>query len=135
MRGFGNHVVMQRACGTFIKEAVIDGLQLRAYCFGFPCAVQVKGYAVSGEVYKVDDTGLEHLDRLEGEGHFYHRIKATTEEGDEVEVYILTPEKAHGEVIPSGSWRTYKHEVKRGYRKPRRWSYIDMWERDLKQGK
>ena len=129
MRGFGNHVVMQRAGGQFITEAVIDGLQLRAYCWGFPCAVQVKGYAVKGEVYEVDEAGLTHLDRLEGEGHFYHRITAKTEAGEVVDVYILLPEDAQGEVIPSGSWRSYKETQARGYYQPRRrrwWSFDDM---------
>lgn len=135
MRGFRNHTVMQRANGQFIKEAVIDGLQLRAYCQGFPCAVQLKGYAVSGEVYEVDDVGLMALDRLESEGSFYHRIKATTEEGDQVDVYILKPDDALGEVIPSGSWRTYKRNQKSPWDYPlRRGSftyddYLEWWDK------
>jgi len=114
MSGLGNHSVMVNAGGRFIKEAEIKGI-LRAYCSAFPAAYEPQGATkdtlIKGEVYEVDASGLKALDSLEGEGHFYHRKVVTTEEGDEVSVYLLESHKHKGPLIMDGDWRKYKAEI------------------------
>lgn len=114
MSGLGNHSVMVNAGGRFIKEARIKGI-LRAYCSAFPGAYAPEGGTkdtlIKGEIYEVDAQGLARLDTLEGEGHFYHRKVTTTEEGDEVSVYLLEPSHHKGPLIMSGDWRKHKAEA------------------------
>ena len=134
MKGFGNHTVMSRAQGSFVKKDAIEGIQLKAYCTGFPCAIKKEGFTVQGEVYLVDQFGIKILDQLEGEGQFYHRSVMKTLTGDNVHVYTMNERDAHGEVIKDGSWRSYKHSLKRGFtrrnpaRKRKYKSRIDLWE-------
>lgn len=111
MSGLGNHRVMQRAGGTLVSDnESIKGMALHAYCTAFPGAY-VSGddeHITLGEVYEVDEYGLYGLDRLESEGFFYHRQNFTTENGLEVQAYVLKKEDAKGKYIPNGDWRFYK---------------------------
>lgn len=128
MSDLGNHIVMIRAQGRFISKARVNGLDMRAYCAGFPACYEGEDSSATGEVYEVEAEGLKQLDMLEGEGSFYHRVKMTTTDGEEVEVYIIKGE-AKGEIVPDGDWRAWKEA--RGHYRPSlrsrgfRRSYID----------
>ena len=111
MSGLGNHGVMMRAQGSYMCDAQIKGLRLHAYCGAFPAAYRGEDEeVVKGEVYRVNERGLAHLDRLESEGHFYHRVTMKTVQGDDVQVYILIG-NTRGAWIQSGDWRAYRKEV------------------------
>ena len=87
-RGFGNHLVMQRAGGEFVccgrtverYPLVVSGLP---YLLGSPG----EGHQVEGEIYRVNSAeGWSALDRLEGHPGFYER-RLTDIVGDDRETY------------------------------------------------
>lgn len=98
-KGFGNHRVMEKAQGKFIKEDYVEINHL--WTCGFPMVKFVKeGDTPSNkwlkvEIYEVDDKGVTWpLDRLEGytEGsdwNLYNRIKTLSLSWEEVSVYEI----------------------------------------------
>lgn len=85
-RGYGNNRLLQTA--EFVREATLPGFRL--HDSGFPVAEKVSDeHFVKGEIFRIDpDKHLRSLDGLEGEGSMYHREIHTTEDGEEVSVYV-----------------------------------------------
>ena len=77
-QGYGNNYLMEGA--TFVGHGQTVG-KYRLLNSGFPVlwprahrpGDDRRNAHVRGEVYKVNDETLARLDRLEGEGHMYHR--------------------------------------------------------------
>lgn len=94
-QGFHNHGCLEGA--TYLKPAVL-GIPLRMFDTGgfpvlLPATENKPGYFPTGEIYELPagpqgDLILARLDRLEGEGRMYHRVKAMTMEQEEVSYYI-----------------------------------------------
>lgn len=71
-KGYGNHIYLNGA--EFIGEKVLPGYKL--YNAGFPVAAPSPGDSIIGEEYEIDpEKHLFGLDRLEGNGHMYHRTE------------------------------------------------------------
>lgn len=108
LRGRHNHYVMEQARGKFIGQAKIKNKDLY-FAFSrnsFPAMVEGKG-VVYGEVFEVDEKGVEILDRLEGymkkdeKNSMYLRRKAkvTLKNGEEVWVsYYLWNRRIYPEL-------------------------------------
>lgn len=70
-KGFGNH--------HFLANSICHGEcrtteKFKMLLPAFPVIMlDAHGYSVAGELYEVNAGTLERLDRLEGEGHMYHR--------------------------------------------------------------
>ena len=73
----------------------------------FPALIEGSG-VVRGELYEVDSTLLERLDRLEGVPDLYQRQACDLEGGVRALVYVLGPKARPDDacVISSGCWRT-----------------------------
>lgn len=109
LAGEGNHRLLRRA--RFVSTAKTPpAFELRDLGY-YPGMVLGGAYAVVGEIYEVDAPTLAELDRLEGHPSFYQRTSITLEDGENVESYLLTPEKVRRQpIIASGSWRAYRKE-------------------------
>ena len=103
-QGFGNHVVMDRAKGTFISEVDIPGYEM--YSLGAFPAVAPAADLVHGELYEVED--MEPLDRLEGFPHLYNRQKTQVYSPESNVVYLawiyFMEEPPSSTVVESGTW-------------------------------
>lgn len=98
-KGFHNHRCLEGA--TFIKETHLT-TPFRMFDTGgfpviLPTAKNKPGYFPTGEVYELPegDDGeriLARLDRLENEGHMYHRQEYYTPDDEIVSVYIGDPD-------------------------------------------
>jgi gamma-glutamylaminecyclotransferase len=102
-KGYWNHNLIDRA--KLVGFASLDGSHV-LLDHGFPvCVPMSSGRAVvTGEVYEVNLTQLQTLDRLEGEGHMYHRVKAkiTYEDGTKGEVWIYMGDAKRWRGAPIG---------------------------------
>lgn len=95
-RRHGNHIVMERARGTFICEAQSEEKLDLITGMGVPWVIQPsdqtrEGKHIRGELYRVPRRGLEGpLDSLEGHPWAYRREQAwfTTPEGTRVRAWI-----------------------------------------------
>jgi gamma-glutamylcyclotransferase (GGCT)/AIG2-like uncharacterized protein YtfP len=71
-RGFRNHLLL--ATSAFVKEAVTKPKYKLYDCGHYPCMVKSEsGISIQGEIFKIDETTLAKLDRLEGVPHLYKR--------------------------------------------------------------
>lgn len=72
MKGLGNHHFLENA--TFVGKARIEGFIM--FDLGsYPGIVNGKDKEiVLGELYEINESILNNLDRLEGEGSLYKRI-------------------------------------------------------------
>ena len=90
-KGFGNNVLLQNS--NFIGEGFVEA---DMFNFGsFPVVSEGKG-SVKGEVYEVNDSVFQSLDRLEGYPNFYDRKKVhvRSEAGDlSAWMYFMSKEK------------------------------------------
>jgi gamma-glutamylcyclotransferase (GGCT)/AIG2-like uncharacterized protein YtfP len=71
-----NHDVMVRACGKFLCEAKTAELRklIVTYLPFLYDGHEPDGYQVEGEIFEIpDERGLDKIDTLEGNGHFYLR--------------------------------------------------------------
>lgn len=75
--GFCNHHVLEDSDSTFLGEAkTADESFLMASYGAYPAVFRTKanqGFSIAGEIFEVDNKGLERLDRLESNGRFYQR--------------------------------------------------------------
>jgi gamma-glutamylcyclotransferase (GGCT)/AIG2-like uncharacterized protein YtfP len=80
--GFHNHFLLEGS--EFRGPASVQG---KLYVAGLPYFKRAHGAITRGELYLVDDTTLERLDRLEGyrehnpETSFYNRVKVQYQHG------------------------------------------------------
>lgn len=87
-QGFHNNRVLGNAefCGsTKTDYARYSMLDLGA----FPAVIKSGDHRISGEVYEVDDDGLERLDFLEGNGSLYLREQVALCDGTEAWCYFF----------------------------------------------
>lgn len=80
----------------FVGEAVISGYKLCEHGRGdIPFALPDPEGKIRGEVWDIqdDDNCRARLDALEGHPHFYRRTPARTEDGQDVEFYVLSTER------------------------------------------
>jgi gamma-glutamylcyclotransferase (GGCT)/AIG2-like uncharacterized protein YtfP len=105
-RGMANHCWLQREC--FLAEAALPGACL--YDLGpFPMAVLAPHpspqMVVHGELFTVQASTLEALDRLEGAPRLYERHWLELCSGDPAWVYLGRPRQVrHAPRLPSGRW-------------------------------
>lgn len=100
-RGHSNHLLLSTS--NFVKESVTKG-EMRSLG-GFPAIHLNSNRTIHGEIYEVDDTVLERLDRLEGVPYFYQRNKVETPDGP---VWVYTIDEAEIRDLPlikDGIWR------------------------------
>lgn len=86
-KGYYNHVVLKRNDAVFLSNDHVKGE--RVDLGSFPALTEGLGL-VDGEIYAVNDAGLEDMDWLEGHPHFYERREVTTEGGMKVWTYFGT---------------------------------------------
>lgn len=94
-KGFHNHRCLEGA--RFVTNAHLS-VPFRMFDTGgfpvlLPATANKPGYFPTGEVYELPEGRegeliLARLDRLEGEGHMYHRQEHQTMDGEVVSVYI-----------------------------------------------
>lgn len=100
---FGNHHVMQRAGGTFVKSITIGPGYTMYHLGGFPAVVEVGNGFITGDVYEVED--LDPLDILEGVPVFYYRKWL---EPYQCWAYLMNQAHAEyssrGKIIEKGCW-------------------------------
>ena len=84
--GYGNHRVLNGAEYVGVHKTLEPNWEMMSLG-GFPGVIRGKNL-IEGEVYTVDDGGLERLDRLEGNGSFYNREQIKTTAGV-VWMYVL----------------------------------------------
>jgi gamma-glutamylaminecyclotransferase len=82
-KGFHNHALLENA--KFLGWATLEGSHVLLDA-GFPVCVPLYtgSSKVIGEVYEVTPAEMKRLDRLEGEGRMYHRVKRKVEEAEGV---------------------------------------------------
>lgn len=109
LRGLANHHWLEG--GRFVAPAVTAEPLLLVDLGDYPALLEQPGTPVVGEVWEVDDRGLERLDRLEDYPALYDRRPVRLQSGESALVYVLrgVPED-HGAVatpIPSGDYRDW----------------------------
>lgn len=104
-RGYGNNRLLQRESVKFIEEVVTNDLFYMnnvGYPYLFPKNIfnfdfKLHFARAKGELYHTDDTYvINDLDRLEGNGHHYHRntISIKGHEDKIVEAYFQLNKKS-----------------------------------------
>jgi gamma-glutamylcyclotransferase (GGCT)/AIG2-like uncharacterized protein YtfP len=109
-RGFHNHGFLKGA--RFVGNAVLSQAFRMYDTGGFPVIIkatdEMPGYLPTGEVYELPNDGgrmLAALDRLEGEGRMYDRVRSTTVDGLPVSVYQGNPDFWERRTFVDGSPR------------------------------
>jgi len=110
LRGCSNSHVMKEAGGKCIGKAVLKGYEMYSNGY-YPMIIKGTGRVI-GELYEVDNAGLERIDRLEGYPHLYIREAVTVqlESGELVKALVYT--QTHNselvrktkEKVPEGDW-------------------------------
>jgi len=112
LTGLSNHRVL---AGAKLIEAGEKDIHCKMVSLGaYPALIQTSlENSITGELYEVDEEGLQRLDYLEGHPNFYKRIQV-----DGVWVYFLNREHDINRytVIDSGDWRAF-HKVSTERRK------------------
>lgn len=91
-RGHGNNRLLEKA--TYLGDAVVSGFRL-CYSHGrgsFPYAIpSIATEKVKGEVWDLgeDQGSLNRIDSLEGHPNWYLRTPVKTEDGQDVELYVM----------------------------------------------
>ena len=100
-RDEANHHLLSDAefCGKHLTRPSYRMLHLGTY----PGVVAGGSTAIEGEVYRVDQKGLAHLDRLEAYPRLYTRKLIPTPWG-RAWIYLSRGVRANRARIPSGSW-------------------------------
>jgi len=94
-RGYGNAHWLRDA--IYLRDAFVPGFTLWGWPdFGnaFPIAVPRPGGEIKGELFAVEDRAFTDLDQLEGVPYLFDRMTVTTTEGEQVECYFMTEERA-----------------------------------------
>lgn len=92
-QGFHNHVVMQQAQGSFVRDAVSKDRNFSLFSLGsFPALAYAEPgetpFFIKGELYEVPEHGVHVLDRLEAG---YDKTQIVLDNGDVAFVYMLRP--------------------------------------------
>jgi gamma-glutamylcyclotransferase (GGCT)/AIG2-like uncharacterized protein YtfP len=112
-----HHSKFQETCITLDKYIMVTQ-KSKSYPFIFPAEfwpeMEEKAVHIVGDVYNVDNTGLQRCDKLEGHPTFYERttIKVKNINGllFDVEAYVLTKESFEylnkdKIIILTGDWK------------------------------
>ncbi len=112
LRGLANHHWLRGA--SFVREDATVAPFTLVDLGEYPAVLDRPGGPVIGEVWCVDDRGLEHLDELEDYPTLYTRRREPTAgagQGETAWIYILNGEPnqhgMHGVTIPDGSYRAH----------------------------
>ena len=108
--GLGNHGVIRGRCELLGKTTVKIPYKMRSLG-GFPALTpSVEINEVEVEVFKVNDTTYESVERLEGFPHFYQKFAVDTEFGAS-EVYVINDGYDNAPEVPKTKgvyeWRTF----------------------------
>lgn len=79
-RDHPNHYLLKDGGAQFLGRCFIEG-EFRMFNMGaFPCVARIpnKSAMIFGEVYRIDQSTLDALDILEGNGKFFTRSKVIT---------------------------------------------------------
>lgn len=115
-RGFHNNYLLKHA--EFIGKGQTEE-KFRLVANGLPFVRTDKQVSnIKGEVYKINENTLRHLDALEGvrgvkeSENWYNRISTTIEleNGEFLDCFIYVNNKEDGETIKSGDWKD-KYEL------------------------
>jgi len=88
-QGRSNHCVMQRASGSFVGEATLEGFEMYTNG-GFPVIYKTNhDSTIAVELFSVED--IDPLDSLEGHPTWYRREQVATPHGD-AWIYIMQDE-------------------------------------------
>ena len=87
-RACHNYPYLQRFTHRFLSEANL-GKEYSLFVSFLPFLVQTPGDGAEGELFLVDKTTLDALDRLEGHPHNYKRtqVNVRTKEGKQVQAW------------------------------------------------
>jgi gamma-glutamylcyclotransferase (GGCT)/AIG2-like uncharacterized protein YtfP/small-conductance mechanosensitive channel len=110
LRGEANHHVLHESVplGPARTEASFELVEFGAYT----ALVEGGNSFVVGELYLVDASTLEALDRLEGHPSLYHRRAIRLEDGRTAEAYVVDRHNlGRARVIPGGSFRAWSKIV------------------------
>ena len=102
-KGYGNHDYHLDKSEFLGKSETLP--QYSLFSLGsFPGVIKGGITPVQGELYAVDEEGLQRLDRLEGHPTFYKREVIETSEG-EAWIYLLPVDRYKDyPVIENGTW-------------------------------
>lgn len=87
-KGFGNHSFLSDSTflgTTTTAESTYSMLSLGA----FPAVIPGGENAIQGELYEVDDSTLQDIDKLEGNGSFYERAQVSLSNGEVAWMYLF----------------------------------------------
>lgn len=94
MKDYENHCVMEEAKGKFISKAITSNKQFKLLSINDYYPTIDKGnYKIQGEIYEVDENGLNELDSLERYPQLYDRKEFLfdTDNGQiKALIYIMT---------------------------------------------
>ena len=77
-QGYWNNSLL-RSSELLFRANTVDKVYKMVDLGSFPAVVKEGDFKISGEVYNVDDTTLQRLDALEGNGSFYMREEVLVE--------------------------------------------------------
>jgi gamma-glutamylcyclotransferase (GGCT)/AIG2-like uncharacterized protein YtfP len=99
-----NHYNHQLISNAAFLDVWVTPANYTMVSFGFyPAVIHAGATPISGELYQVDDTLLEEMDRLEGIPHLYQRHAIDTPVG-RAYWYMMSQSTDHAEVVSSGDW-------------------------------
>jgi gamma-glutamylaminecyclotransferase len=108
-KGYGNNKYFLLD-DEFICEAKTEG-KYALYAAGIPFLNKHEQVCnITGEVYKVDDNKLVHIDALEGHPAWYKReiITVVDEDGNKFQAWVYFNDDSSGELIESGDYNDYR---------------------------
>jgi gamma-glutamylcyclotransferase (GGCT)/AIG2-like uncharacterized protein YtfP len=107
-KGLGNHHIL--GLSSFLGEVKEKVPAKMISLGGFPGLLKAEEEAdLTYEVYKVTDSILDRLDRLEGHPSFYKRELIDTPLG-EAWIYWLQEERINREEVEHGDWKRFVSE-------------------------
>jgi gamma-glutamylcyclotransferase (GGCT)/AIG2-like uncharacterized protein YtfP len=79
------------------------------YVASFPYAMRHESrYPIVGEIFRVNEKTLEHLDLLQGHPYWYRRLLVPIEVGeDRHDAWVYFGQDPVGELLPSGDYLKY----------------------------
>ena len=110
--GFGNHHVIEEQ--TYLGDAVLSrDAGLRMVSLGaFPALIPSEAAQdIKGELYEVNDGGLQQLDWLEGYPDFYNRKEVTVGDVDALVYFIDDGNYEPYKSEPNGEWTDIPYGV------------------------
>jgi len=106
MRGHYNHSLLLDNSAVYVDDyTVVDGYKMHSLG-AFPAVVpeEEESTPVFGELFYVNDVGLQQLDMLEGYPNFYNRVQVNTLYGP-AWMYVMENDDVDlGVEVTSGSW-------------------------------